>query len=59
MRIESEVDTSLNYITGPLSGAKLEFSVSTEDSGLKYNSKYNIIVEDRHGSERSKAQLSK
>lgn len=59
VRIKSEVDVLLYFTTEPLNGTKLEFSVSTEDTGLKYNSKYNTTVEDRHGSERSKVQLSK
>lgn len=59
VRIKSEVDVLLNFTTEPLNGTKLEFSVSTEDTGLKYNSKYNTTVENRHGSRRSKVQLSK
>ena len=34
---------------------RLEFSVSTEHSGLKYNSKYQMTIEGGHGSERSNA----
>ena len=34
---------------------RLEFSVSTEYSGLKYNSKYQMTIEGGHGSERANA----
>ena len=34
---------------------RLEFSVSTEYSGLKYNSKYQMTIESGHGSERYNA----
>ena len=34
---------------------RLEFSVSTEYSGLKYNSKYQMTIEGGHGIERSNA----
>lgn len=43
------------YTTRPLPLSEwnqLEFFVSTEDSGLKYNSKYQMTLEGGHGSER-------
>ena len=53
------------HTTEPLSPSmwgQLEFSVSTEYSGLKYNSKYQMTIEGGHGSERinaSRTTLSK
>lgn len=51
-----EAKAHMSYVTEPLpllSGFRLEFSVSTVDSGLEYDSKYRMIVEGRSKTERS------
>ena len=46
------------YCTEPsllLNDTRLEFTVSTEDSGLEYNSKYQMMIEGRHGTKKKNA----
>ena len=57
VHLESENDVSLTYTTEPLlliRGTTLEFTVSTEDSVLEFNSKYQMTIEGIHGSEKLK-----
>ena len=65
VHFESENDVSLTYTTEPLlliRGTTLEFTVSTEDTQLEFNSKYQMTIEGSRGSEklnRSTVSLSK
>ena len=52
------INGTVAYTSGPLPlivGIRLEFIVSTKDSGLEYDSKYQMTIEGRHGSERGNA----